>query len=141
MKFLAIIVCVAVLCGVSQWTTALEDEAIAPRAAPDAAEETPDVAVDNEREELEDADEDVGTSSEDDEELDLASDDEDAEAASEEEVEESEEDKEDNEHPLAKLFGDEGGVCILAFGIIIFTFFPNKATVWLYKLKTFFKVI
>ena len=101
MKFLAIIVCVAVLCGVSQWTTALEDEAIAPRAAPDAAEETPDVAVDNEREELEDADEDVGTSSEDDEELDLASDDEDAEAASEEEVEESEEDKEDNEHPLA----------------------------------------
>ena len=92
MKFLAVVLCVAVLCGVSQWTVALEDEAIEQRATPDAEEEESAVVAANEEEELEDDDEDVQESSDDDE------------------VEESEEDLEDDDHPLAKLFGDKGEV-------------------------------
>ena len=105
MKFLAVIVCTTILCGVSPGTTAREDGAINPRAAPGDVEEAPAGVLDNEGENLEASssdDEEVTESSDEDDEdleasldsedgLELAQDDEDEEPPSAERIKESQE--------------------------------------------------
>ena len=107
MKFLAVIVCIAILCGVSSRTTAWEDGAINPRAAPSDAEEAPVEVRDSEEEKLESSpsdDEELTESLDEDDGqdgLESAEDDEDTEPAVEEEddLEEAEE-----EDPLDEVF-------------------------------------
>ena len=124
MKFLAVIVCTTILCGVSPGTTAREDGAINPRASPGDVEEASVEALDNEGGKLEvssDGDEELTESSNDEDEdleaswkgddgLELAEDDGDAELDTKEGMQESEkgleeveevEEEEKKEQPLS----------------------------------------
>ena len=121
MKFLAVIVCTTILCGVSPGTTAREDGAINPRAAPGDVEEAPAGVLDNEGENLEASssdDEEVTESSDEDDEdleasldledgLELAQDEEDEEPPSAERIKESEEGLEEVEELEEEEEGEE----------------------------------
>ena len=121
MKFLAVIVCTAILCGVSPETTAWEDGAINPKATSSDVQVAPVEVLDNEGEKLETSpadDEELTESSDEDDEdleasldsedgLELAEDEEDAETAMEEGIKESEEGLEEVEELEEEEEGEE----------------------------------
>ena len=121
MKFLAVIVCTAILCGVTPGTAAWEDGAINPKATSSDVEEAPVEVLDNEGEKLETSpadDEELTESSDEDDEdleasldsedgLELAEDEEDAETAMEEGIKESEEGLEEVEELEEEEEGEE----------------------------------